>query len=172
MKKKYKKGEGPVALSFGMIFSVLLMIFFVIVAFMVIKHFLNVKDCAKIGIFVDNLQTEVDKSWNSQSSIFLFEQEIPSKIEYVCFADLSKNFIGEHQDVGEEIEIYRGKKANFFLSPIKKSCDMPYFNIQHLNIEKITINENPFCIKINKGKVKMRIEKKFDDRLVNVYKEE
>lgn len=163
-----KKAEGPMGMSFGMIFSIILMVFFVIVAFMVIKQFMHTRDCLKVGMFSDDFQTEIDKVWNSQSNSFIFESQIPSGIEYICFANLSSRFRGENEEIGNALEIYELNNGNVFLYPSGKSCEMPYFNIKHLDIKKIVQTENPYCIKVDDGKASFIIKKEFNQRLVGV----
>jgi len=44
---KQKRSQQILGLSFGMIFSIFLIIFFIMIAFIVIKQFLGVQDCTK-----------------------------------------------------------------------------------------------------------------------------
>ena len=163
-----KRGQGIFGISFGTIFSVILIVFFIVIAFIVIKSFLNTQKCARIGIFVDNFESEIKDAWNSQSSSFESSGNLPSSLDYVCFANLSADFKGEYLNIGDEIGIYQGQKANLFLYPRKNTCNMPYHNIEHLDIGKITALKNPYCIAINNGKVVIQIEKGFNDALVGL----
>lgn len=165
---KNKKAQGIFGISFGTIFSVILIVFFIVIAFIVIKSFLNTQKCARIGIFIDNFENEVKDAWNSQSSSFESSGNLPSNLDYVCFANLSENFNGDNFDIENEIGLYQGQNANLFLYPNKNTCNMPYHNIEHLDIEKITALKNPYCIVVNKGKIKIQIEKGFNDALVSL----
>jgi hypothetical protein len=165
--EKNKKGQGTFEMSFSMIFSILLIIFFVIVAFIAIRAFLKTKDCAQIGIFYEDFEVEVRKAWNSQKSNFEFKGNLPGSLEYVCFANLSINPRGEFENIGTDIWIYQGSDANIILSPHQKAC-IPYNTIAHLDIEKITFNNNPYCVEIIDGRISLKIEKDFNERLVRV----
>jgi len=166
---KSRKAQGQImGLSFGMIFSLLLIVFFIVVAFFVIKEFLVVEDCAKVGIFIDKLESDVKKAWNSQYVSHDFQGVLTSKIKAVCFADLSSGLKGPVVEIGEEIKIYKSKEANMFFYPIKKSCDMPYHLIEHLDIDEITSNENPYCIPVVKGGTRFKIIKDLGEGLVRV----
>ena len=56
-------------ISFGMIFSILLIVFFIAFAFYGIKKFLGFQDTIKIEKFLDDLQSDVDRVWRgSQAS--------------------------------------------------------------------------------------------------------
>ena len=169
--KKGKKAQSAFGMSFGMIFSIILIIFFVVVAFIAIKSFLKSKDCAQIGIFLDDFQTEVDETWNSQKSDFEFKGILPSKMEYVCFADLSQDITatGEMENIGEKLGVYEGNIANLFFYPIGSACNMVYHEIDHLDIDKIILDKNnPYCIGIDKGKINIQIEKEFNEKLVRI----
>ena len=45
---------------------------------------------------------------------------------------------------------------------------MPYHNIDHLDIGKITDLKNPYCIAIDNGKIVIQLEKGFNDALVGL----
>ncbi|VVB78474.1 Uncharacterised protein [uncultured archaeon] len=164
-----KKGEGALGMSFSMIFSIILIIFFVAAAFMAIRYFLKLQSCARVGDFASELQNKVTEAWDSQKSSYELKSVLPSNIEYVCFADLSKELRGEKQAVLDELEFFQGGfDSNMVLYPKGNTCDMPVHKINHLDLPKITKTKNPYCIKVNKGMVIVKIEKGFTDRLVTV----
>jgi hypothetical protein len=165
-----KKGQQTLGMSFGTIFSIFLMIFFVVVAGIAINYLLKTQQCAKLGIFIDKLNTEVTSAWHSQKSDFPLSGSLPSKIEYICFANLSMQLKGPNEKIGEDLSIYEYENANMFFYPIGKSCEMEYHNVLYLDIEYMIKKENPYCIPVNKGLVKMKVEKGFSDRLVKISK--
>ena len=136
-------------LSFGMIFSIILIVIFIAFAFYAIKTFLELQDSIRIAQFVDGLQSAVDKAWRGvgESSTSV-EYLLPSKIEFVCFKD------DEYENL-----FFRSKD---FIEGGK---------IEHINITKITKTEDPFCIENIKGKVKMRIKKDYGEALVEIIRE-
>ena len=132
-------------LSFGMIFSIILIIFFIVFAFYAIQKFLGISDEVKMGKFKDNLQSDVEKMWKSSQGSQEVEYNLPSKINKVCF------------------------KNNEYENLVFESDDFVQgYNMNHIDIEKITENENPFCIENVNGKVKMTIKKNFEDVLVRI----
>lgn len=152
-----KSGQEIFGLSFGMIFAMILVIFFVVLAIIVIKSFLEMQNCSKIGIFAKELTEKVDNAWNSGDASSEYIGYLPSAIQYVCFADLSKDFIGKNSAFGASFKTFDNKN-NFFFYPTKKSCELPGHIIKNLDISAITKTENPFCIKVQNGKVSMMIE--------------
>jgi len=169
---KSKRAQGGIfGIGFGMIFSIILIVFFVIVAFIAIKAFLDTQRCAQIGLFIEDLQTEVDKTWNSQSSDFEFKSRLPSKIKYICFADLDEDITstGVIGNIGRELGVYSGNIANMFLYPTEPACNMVHHEIEHIDVDKIISNQkNPYCIRVDDGSIKMQISMDFNDRLVSI----
>jgi hypothetical protein len=160
-----KKRGQLFGMPFTTIFSIFLIAIFIVVAFFAIKYFLNIRRCSEMGLFTDDFQNEITSAWQSPSSYKTFIRSLPSGIEYVCFADLSK----EADAVGVEREIYQELKrnadytVNLFFYPRKKAC-IPYANIEHINMTM----SNPYCFPVENGKVEIKIEKEFYDPLVKV----
>jgi hypothetical protein len=165
---KNKKGQEIFGLSFGMIFAVILIIFFVIIAFFVIKQFLCTRDCAKIGIFYDSLNKKVEDAWNSGDITNKFNIDMPPNIEAVCFADLNKPFNGKNSEVTSVIARYRVTDNLFLYSPKKTCCNTPSYNIKYLNLTKIITNENPYCIKLTRGRGSLVVEMQNSDKFVTI----
>ena len=168
---RHKKGSGIFGMGFGMIFSIILIVFFVIVAFIAIKAFMDTQRCAQIGLFITDLQEEVDKTWNPQKSDFEFKSRLPNKIKYVCFADLSEDIssTGIVGNIGRELGVYQGYIANMFLYPTEPACNMVFHEIDHIDMDKITSEKkNPYCISVDGGVIKIPIKKDFNEKLVSI----
>ena len=133
--------RGEMHLSFGMIFSIILIIFFIAFAFYAIQKFLGLQDTIKIEKFADDLQRDVDTVWQSSQASQEFEYFIPKKIEAVCFTgDEFENLVFESNDV------ILGKK-----------------------IEKISLGtQDRVCFDNDEGKVKIKLSKNFGENLVTV----
>jgi hypothetical protein len=155
-----RKGQQSVSMGFGMIFAIFLIIVFVIVAFIAVKHFLDLGDTAEIGFFYDDLQNAVDKALKEQESDKLFEINLPSGIEMVCFASERITNPGPEYDAIERYEVYN---ANLFLVPPEKTDNMAWKTIERINISRITEEENPYCVSASG---KLRIQKDFYDRRI------
>ena len=166
-----KKGSGIFGMGFGMIFSIILIVFFVIVAFIAINAFLDTQRCAQIGLFIEDLQGEVDKTWNSQKSDFEFKSRLPNKIKYACFLDLDKDItaVGTVGNIGRDLGVYKGYIANFFLYPTEPACNMVFHEIDHIDLDKIiSEKKNPYCISVDDGVIKIPIKKDFNEKLVSI----
>lgn len=167
---KSKRSQGIFGIGFGTIFSIILIVFFVAIAFIAIKSFLDTQRCAQIGIFKNDFQTEIDKTWNSQKSDFEFKSRLPTQIKYVCFADLSKQITatGTAGNIGRELGVYQGYIANVFLYPTEPACEMVYHEIDHIDIDKIISIKNPYCIAVDDGNINIKIKKDFNEKLVSI----
>jgi len=165
---KNKSGQQSIGMSFGTIFSIILIIFFVVIVFIVIKYFLGLQKCTQIGIFLDDFQDEVNTAWNSEKSEFPFTPNLPSNLEYVCFANLSEPRRNAPADIYQDIELYQGTGANLFLYPTVDACDIPYNTIKNIDLEDITSTSNPYCVEIRDGKALFNIKKERGERLVKI----
>lgn len=148
-------------MPFGLIFAIFLIVIFIVIAFIAVGHFLDISRCSSIGNFYDSLQDEVDSVWASQESSEVYEIELPSGIERICFSNLSAEVNNEEDYM--LIERYSVYEANVFLVPPEKGCNMPYNNIEHINISEITKNQNPYCVDVSRT---LKIEKDFYDKRV------
>lgn len=134
-------------ISFGMIFSIFLIISFLAFSFYAIKNFVNIGKESQIKQFVSSLQNDVDKMWKSSKGSQEESYSLPEKIEKICFKD----------DEFENL-IFVSKE---FIAPEK---------ILHLDLEKITSEENPYCIDNTEGKVNLIIKKNFGENEVTIIK--
>ena len=168
-----KRGkQGQLQISFGMIFSVILIIAFIGAAIYFINIFLNFKKCSETGLFKQDLQETIDKAFNSEKTSEIFPKEgtsLSKEIEIICFADFSRPVTNE--DYEEDFKWIKesGKDANVFFLPRENTCEgQESYNLKHLNISKITGSKNPFCFKKVNGKIEMRIEQGIYDNLVTI----
>lgn len=140
--------KAQMKLSFGMIFSIILIVIFIAFAFYAILKFLDLQDSVKIAQFSDDLQYDIDKVWKGSQSEREVDYSLPTKIKSVCFKD----------DNYENL-VFRSDK---FIERNK---------IEHINITKIT-KDGEFCVENINGKVRMIIKKEYGDALVTIIKNE
>ncbi|GAH39661.1 unnamed protein product, partial [marine sediment metagenome] len=89
------KKRGQLKLSFGMIFSIILIIIFIAFAFFAVKKFLNIGTSAQIGKFKNDLQSDIDRIWRGSQGSEEQEYFLPSKVKYVCFVNYSVGAMGQ-----------------------------------------------------------------------------
>ena len=132
-------------LSFGMIFSIILIVIFIAFAFYGVYKFLDMQKTMQIKKFETDLQADIDKIWASSQGSQGVEYILPTKISAVCFTD------DEYENL-----IF---KSSDFISGGK---------IKHIDIEKITENKDPFCIESINGKLRIILKKDYGENLVMI----
>lgn len=168
-----KRGQ-VMHMPFQMIFSLMLIAIFLVVAFFVIMNFLNVQNCAQVGLFQRDLQDKITSIWNSQEAEQTFESNLPTSVKYICFLNFTRAKVltglnSEQRQIADQVyddlEVYyKNKKADFFLYPVKSGCNMAYKWLAHIDTNTVP---NPYCI-ANSGKVRIKLYKSFDDVSVKV----
>ena len=160
--KRIRGEKGQLHLSFGMIFSIILIIVFIFFAFYAIKIFLNVGEKTEIASFVKDLQTDVNKIWKASQGSQQVSYGLPSSVEKVCFI--------------------KNQEKNLVIVP-KEASSFENINITHLNIERTLVeagrstsqveyngrNVTGLCFE-NNNKVSMILKKNFGESLVYVKK--
>ena len=58
-----------------------------------------------------------------------------------------------------------------FFYPVGSFSGIDACKIKHLNLEKITQEQNTFCIENKKGKINLILKKDFEEILVNIENE-
>jgi hypothetical protein len=136
---------GQINLSFGMIFSIMLIVFFLIFAFFGIKKLIEVQQKTQINLFYQDLQQDVNTAWNSESYSHDVEYTLPKKISKVCFIDQDKNLLLYEKDDSFST------KRNY---------------IEHLNVEESLNEEEELCFENLDGKVSFYLEKNYGENYV------
>lgn len=157
------RGQETMSLPFGIIFAILLIVVFIMIAGIAVYHFINVANCGKSGKFYGGLQNQVDNVWHSQlSDNVTFNIDLPSDAKKVCFVNLSKAITDEDDYIqfGNRIP-----GRNTFIIPAGSSCNMPSYELADIDIEKITQTQNPYCVNVSKD---LKIKKDFYDKYVTI----
>ena len=136
--------KGQMKLSFGMIFSIILIIAFIVFAFFAIQKFFKIQDTVKKEKFFTNLETDVNKLWDGSRGKNLVKYNLPTMaitVRKVCFiSDNERNV---------QLLLKEGRDERI---------------IEHLKIN------NDICIVPENGKVEFYLVKDYGDPLVYVEK--
>lgn len=159
-----KRGQQMMGMPFGMIFAIFLIVVFVVIAFIAVGYFLDIGKSASVGLFYDELQGAVNDAVRGQESDRDFVINLPSDVTTVCFANLSAEISNPGADY-DAIRNYDVYDANVFLVPPEKAQNMQWKKIERINVTRITVLKNPYCVDVSEG---LRIRKGFYDRLVFV----
>lgn len=143
--KKNRKGQ--MEISFGMIFSIVLVIFFLAFGFYAITKFIELQQSVQIENFLKDFQEDINTMWKSPQGSQTRSYVLPKKIIAVCLTD--------DKDMNLEFNSEQIIPGDF---------------IENINIENITAMEDPFCIENLNGKINLIISKEYGETLVNVGK--
>lgn len=156
-------------MSFGMIFSIILIIIFITFSFTVIRSWLELGTITQIESFVDTLQKDVNEIWAGSQGSQVEQYSLPNKVGMVCFVDYSSPAKGSGTDMQDYMDRTSSETNNLFFYPKEILKYVENKEIEHINISKITLNSNPFCIEhIRDKKVSMVLQKNYNDVLVNI----
>ena len=142
MKKMGEKGQ--LELSFGMIFSIILIIIFIAFAFWAIMKFVGIGDEAKTAKFLGEFQRDIDTLWPGTQGTQQVSYNLPTKIEKLC--------------------IDRDSYLSFY--PLGSGDQLDPKKINNIDVSATTSKENPFCVNNIDGKVNLKIRKDFNKALV------
>ena len=134
-------------ISFGMIFSIILVIVFLAFAFFGIQKFLSFQKEIKYTQFSEDLKSDVERIWKSTKGSEVVEYSLPKEVSRICFV---KSEFGNLE--------YRAKKPRDIL------------DIDHIDIEKSLNGESSLCFENIDQRVKFQIEKDYREKLVTVLK--
>ncbi len=156
-------------LSFGMIFSIVLIVIFLVFAFFAIKKFLGVQRDITAGKFLEDFEKDIEKAWKGSQSSEEVEYSLPSGVMSVCFVDFNSAKKGRNSNFYDELELAFYGDENFIFYPLGSST-IDSKKIQHIDLEEMTFEENPFCISEENEKIKMIIKKDYGNALVMITK--
>lgn len=157
-------------LSFGMIFSIILIIIFLTFSFFAIKKFMGISNTAQIAKFKNSLQADIDKVWKSSQSSQEMSYILPSKISYVCFVDFDIRTRGLNQAFYDDLNTVYFGNENLFFYPVGSAEGFDSTEIKNIDLTKVIENNNPSCFKNIDGKVKITLQKSYGDSLVTLTK--
>lgn len=132
-------------ISFGMIFSIILIVVFLAFAFFGIKKLMDVQGTALSSQFKSDLQDDINKMWNGPQGQQQVEYNLPNKVEGVCIAD--SNY------------------QNLYFIPEGK---FPGTILTNIDIEQTLGNNEKICFENNEGSVTMTLKKDFGENLVTI----
>ncbi len=146
--RKIKNKKADINLSFGFIFSVILIGVFIFAAIYGIKFFMNSSKQYQIGSFYGDFQGKIQAvHGGSGSRNSPFKIVLPKEIKAVCFINTSlpiTNKGKEYKDL--ENDFLEDMEENVFLYPLDKAYDFKIKSIKNLNMEEILKNKNPYCV--------------------------
>lgn len=160
--------RGQINLSFGMLFSIILIIVFIVFAFYAIGKFLDIQKSVKVGQFSESLKADVDRMWKSSSGSQAVEYSLPSSVESVCFTDFGESASSGKEKTYDSLRMVHFNEENTFFYPVGSAGGVDSVKINNIDLTEITKKENPYCIESVNEKIKLTIKKDIGSALVVV----
>ena len=164
MNKRGRRAQ--LQISFGMIFSIIIIVATLAVAGYVLAKFVNLGGNVSCKIFYDDLQKEIDKAWSGDGATSdIFSGRVPRGVDKVCFGNFSTAASASDRQVYEELKFYSSEKGNLFFYPTSENeCDNEGFVyiLNHVSITKF------FCVSEKDRKAEIKISKSVTDALITL----
>ncbi len=162
--RKDKKGQ-MMEMPFQLIFSLILIAIFLYAAFTGTKYLLERADQAKIGQFYVELQSTVYNTWQATEKQQTYSFDLPNRVDYVCFGDLSGQINGTTvcPDFGRYQRQAVADGANVLLCPPSKIYGIGapiYSRIDCNGAECLEFVQPVYCVR-NTGELKITLKKEF-----------
>ena len=157
-------------ISFGMIFSIILIAIFLFVGFFAIRMFLNLSDKVNVASFIKELQNEVDTLHGSigGSDGITVRLNTDGKLTHVCFMDRERDLSGSSQniEIGRELSRFGGERSNnmyFYPSNVANAVST---KIERINMT--AFQTNPHCIEAVNNRINVVLAKNTGEALVRI----
>jgi hypothetical protein len=137
--------RGAMEISFGMIFSIILIVVFLAFAFFGIRKIIDMQGVALSSQFKSDLQDDINKMWNGPQGQQQMKYNLPIKIDGVCIVD--DNY------------------ENLYFLPRGKFSGT---TLENIDIEQTLGSNNQLCFENNDGSVTMTLKKDFGENLVTI----
>jgi hypothetical protein len=163
-----RQGQGVFGMSFSMMFSILLIGIVIAVAVYVIIYFLDFNKCVDTGFFYDDLQDEINTAWRSTVYSGPFSSRMPGGADYVCFGSVNgrASNSGDQERLNDLNKDFFRSPNNIFLYPVENGCNIELSSqmLEHVKLEGF------FCVPVDGGEIKVKLEKDGNDNLVKLSK--
>ncbi len=162
--------KGSIEISFGMIFSIIIIVALIGVAVYGITIFLDVGKSAEMGLFYDEFQKSVDEIWSSATTNRVIDFSIPNGIEFVCFGSIANNIdAGRYNTQLKNLRTassgFQQQSSNTFLYPPEKAGDFAFKKIEKIDTSPLGTFD---CFPVRDRKVSIRLSKGEFESLVKV----
>ena len=160
------KNRGQFEISFGVIFSIIIIAATFLIAGYIIIKFLGTSNDAQCNLFVNDLQTKINAEWSADGlSNYLFSESVPSGTKEICLG-----YINESADNLEDSNIIQNL-TNYVQSPNSNLFFYPKDSCGGTNFDHIVNNVNLptfFCFNVINGKASIQVSKGEFDALVKL----
>jgi hypothetical protein len=157
--------KGQFSISFGMIFSIIIIIFSIAIAVYVINYFLKLQSCTEVVDFYTNLKSEVDNAYGASIANKELSLGVPGGVDEVCFGDVN---LARDTNPTEykSLSLLSERGYNVYFYPMNQKCAkaQPGYKLDRAVVDSF------FCVETEGGKVNARLIKEFNQPKVKINK--
>ena len=132
-------------LSFGMIFSIILIVVFLAVAFYAVQKFLGFQKEISYRQFKENLQSDIDNMWKSTQGSQIYTYKLPSSVKSICFVN-----------------------DNFYQMKINLKDRFLDEELEHIDMERTLGTQQELCFASADSQIRFILVKKYSEPLVTI----
>lgn len=164
--KQNKKAQGVFDMSFTMIFSIILIVFFVVVAFIALRYFFNYQANVQIGMFFNDFNSQVSKAFNAEKASYTFNSTLPSGIQFVCIINANSEMENASKSEQEVYNYVIKKETADFTKNVYLYAPGKNYGLKWKQISNIKAIRNPQCYNVTRGIVSIRLQRDFQNPYV------
>lgn len=139
--------RGQLKISFGMIFSIILVIVFLAFGFFAIQKFIGIQDDLKMKKLTEDFQSDINNLLKSEQGSKMVEYPVLKDIESICFIR---------------------KRGDRFETQITQDGMIRELNIKGIDYQNTIRDRSSVCAKSVDNKIKFLLEKEYGEPLVTV----
>ena len=113
--------RGQLELSFGVLFSVILIIVVIGAAIYFINVFVNTSDCATVQVFQKEVQDSIDSAWRAAKVEQTMHVRAPRGVSELCIGD-SASAVG-YASERTALDNYLVQGTGLYLLPVSAACE-------------------------------------------------
>lgn len=139
--------RGQLKISFGMIFSIILVIVFLAFGFFAIQKFIGIQDDLKMKKLTEDFQSDISNLLKSEQGSKMVEYPVLKDVESICFIR---------------------KRGDRFETQITQDGMIRELNIKGIDYQNTIRDRSSVCAKSVDNKIKFLLEKEYGEPLVTV----
>ena len=165
--------RGSIEISFGMIFSIIIIIALIGVAVYAITAFLDFSDDAQVGLFYEEFQNSVNDIFSSATTNRVISFSVSNSIEFVCFGSIANNIDAGQYNIQlralrEASSGFQQQNTNTFMYPPEEAGDLAFKKIDKIDLSSLNTFD---CFEVEAGKIRVTLSKGEFESLVKVQHE-
>jgi hypothetical protein len=147
-----KNNKAQMKISFGLIFSIILIIVFLAFAFFGIRKFIEISENIKGETFLNDLQTDIEDMWKSPRGSEKYSYRVPKGAQAFCF---------EPPDPDSEYE-----EDNAYFIPSEYGGKI----LEHIDWEDTmrNVQGNMLCFDVKNQKITLFLRKEYEQEKVTI----